>query len=69
MSTINIISSGDPEQDAKELTAAKVRQEFIEDNICANGCGPMDTIDNYNRSCPVCGFVVSRVPVYVGGKV
>lgn len=65
MSVINIVSSSDLVEDLKTLWDAQVHQEFVDENICANGCGPMDTVDNSTHSCPKCGFVNVRMPVFV----
>jgi hypothetical protein len=54
---LGIVSSGDPEQDARELERAELHQSRMDANICPNGCGQMAYDDPHTRSCKACGFV------------
>jgi rubrerythrin len=56
-SRIAIVSSGEPEKDQRELLQAAQHQARMEENICPNGCGPMEWDDPNTRHCPICSFV------------
>lgn len=53
-------TTGDPEKDRVILDRFAVSSARLEQNICANGCGPMVIEDPHNRTCPVCGFAYFR---------
>jgi hypothetical protein len=57
MSTVNFVSSGNPEED--EYWAAKTRESLRrrELGMCPNGCpGSMKLITPTHRECEKCGF-------------
>lgn len=56
-SRVSFITSGDPEEDAKE--AARIRRELANESegLCPNGCAPMTWPESDNIAyCAVCGF-------------
>jgi hypothetical protein len=65
---IAIVSSGDPEKDARELEQAYLFEVRIQQNICPNGCGPMIFDDPHNRHCPDCNFAMWCNSPYSGGS-
>jgi hypothetical protein len=63
-------SSGDPEQDRKQLDRFALSCDRMEHNICPNNCGAMEWDDPHNRHCPKCGFAGFSTTPYdmIGGK-
>lgn len=68
MSNLAIISSGDPEKDAKELERAVTFDERIKAGLCPNGCAmmgwsircdPKAEMIGYRAECPKCHFLYS----------
>lgn len=51
-----MISTGNPEEDARQIASAELSAERMDKNICPNGCGPMELLDAHNRRCPLCNF-------------
>lgn len=61
-------STCDPERDQQELLWAALHQARMEENICPNGCGPMEWDDPNTRHCPICSFVGWCNVPYAGAK-
>jgi hypothetical protein len=55
---IAIPSTGNPDEDRKQLASAELYQQRMDANVCPNGCGPMSWDDDpHTRHCSICGFV------------
>lgn len=66
--SFGILSTGDPEEDRRQLDLCVLREKRQIEGICPNGCAPMILDDPYNRHCPTCGFTGhSNVPFPVVG--
>ncbi len=59
MSHIGIVSTGDPEQDAKQLKQAQTYDERLKEGLCPNGCALLEWEAPYNAQCPKCRFMYS----------
>mgnify|MGYP000166760921 CR=1 FL=1 len=53
-------SSGDPEEDARELARIERHERLLAEGQCPNACGPMVRTDvlGYHAKCPECRFGV-----------
>lgn len=51
-----IVSTGDPEEDQRQIAAFTVHDERIQRGMCPNGCGGMRQVDDHNAECLRCGF-------------
>lgn len=58
-------SSGDPEQDRRDLEAAGQRMERMDRGRCPNDDGDLVVTEPGVRECPACGFVGVTIPIVV----
>lgn len=56
MSEIAFVSTGDAAEDENLAERYRLHESRMQENICPNGCGPMNWIDAHNRDCQKCGF-------------
>jgi hypothetical protein len=54
-----MVSTGDAEEDARQIDAFLVREKRLIEGICANGCGEMVKDGPGESHCPKCGFTYS----------
>lgn len=65
---IAIPSSGDPEEDARELAQARRHSALMDEGMCPNGCGPRVASAEWQgcSECPKCGFFCDSAAVTLG---
>lgn len=57
MSSIGIISTGDPDKDREKIARAERFNENINNGVCPNGCGELEFPSSpFEGECPVCHF-------------
>lgn len=56
-----IPSSGDPEQDRREIDSFIKHSMLIDEGMCPNGCGPLSEGEYEGSTCAVCGFWCNRL--------
>lgn len=61
--TIAIPSTGDTEEDLRQIDAAVLHEKRIAEGMCPNGCGPLaptrDEFSRWDADCAKCGFHLS----------
>jgi len=60
MSNIAILSTGDAEEDKRQLEQAVIHDQRMNQGICPNGCAELVWSDEgYRGNCPKCNFMLS----------
>ena len=62
---IGMPSTGDPEEDAKQIDDFIIREKRLAEGICSNGCGPMTELNLWDSECPKCGFTYYKMSIQV----
>ncbi len=57
---IAIASTGDPEEDQRQIREFIKSDRLITEGLCPNGCGPMKAINGFDLNCGQCGFTQFR---------
>lgn len=62
---IDFVSSGDPEQDARDLEAYTRHERNVREGLCPNGCAPMEWPNGTDAAaeCPKCGCITNQRPI------
>lgn len=53
---IGVLSTGDPEEDARQIEKFIIREKRLMEGLCSNGCAPMIDDGGGDSHCPECGF-------------
>lgn len=62
---IGMPSTGDPEEDARQIDDFLVREKRLMEGVCSNGCAPMIDDGGGDSHCPKCGFVYHQRDLHV----
>ena len=54
--TVAIPSTGNREEDLRQIDAFVVHEKRLAEGMCPNGCGPLEPVSRWDAECAECGF-------------